>query len=305
MRAVRFTTGYVQLVGQEPAPSKCVLLGTSRAVRWVMRDWVLSQEGDRWSVKFDVRDHGCHLDTTFRGWSSTLAARVRLVIARQVVIFALPLDFHGRIRVVRSVYLPAALHGIEASLLASDSQRKLRSSIHRVFGLVVSLWLVLVLSVACWMGPLGVILHFFVVWFRFRLLRRYIALWPSHVGRAYRHWRWLVRRVLGMVLFTFFLRVLLRLGFGGILLGWVGLALGCICLVIWLALFNTSRLLLLMLGGTRLQLIFVVGRGFSRWTFAGCLWFFATSLLYSCPWKGKGFVEKCDGRWCLEWLSAG
>ena len=33
---------------------------------------------------------------------------------------------------VRSMYLPAALHGIEASLLASDSLRKLRSSIHRV-----------------------------------------------------------------------------------------------------------------------------------------------------------------------------
>ena len=33
--------------------------------------------GDQWSVKFDVRDLGGHLDTTFRGWSSTLAARVR------------------------------------------------------------------------------------------------------------------------------------------------------------------------------------------------------------------------------------
>ena len=72
------------------------------------------------------------MDTTFRGWSATLAAGVRLVIARLVLIFALPLDFHGRIRVVRSMYLPAALHGIEASLLASDSLRKLRSSIHRV-----------------------------------------------------------------------------------------------------------------------------------------------------------------------------
>ena len=30
------------------------------------------------------------------------------------------------------MYRPAALHGIEASLLASDSSRKLRSSIHRV-----------------------------------------------------------------------------------------------------------------------------------------------------------------------------
>ena len=30
-----------------------------------MKDWVLSQEGDRWSVKFDVWDPGGHLDTTF------------------------------------------------------------------------------------------------------------------------------------------------------------------------------------------------------------------------------------------------
>ena len=97
-----------------------------------MENWVLSQEGDRWSVKFDVWDLGGHLDTTFPGWSSTSAARVRLVISRLVLIFALPLDFHGRIRVVRSMYIPAALHGIEASLLASDSLRKLRSSLFRV-----------------------------------------------------------------------------------------------------------------------------------------------------------------------------
>ena len=125
--AARFTTiGYVRLVGQG------VLLSTSGVVRKDMKDWVLSQEGDKWSVKFDVRDLGGHLDATFRGWSTTLAARVRLVLARLVLVFALPLDFHGGVRVVRSMYLPAALHGIEASLLASDSLRKLRSSIHRV-----------------------------------------------------------------------------------------------------------------------------------------------------------------------------
>ena len=37
-RAARFSTGYVRLVGQEPAPSKCVLLSTSREVRRDMRD---------------------------------------------------------------------------------------------------------------------------------------------------------------------------------------------------------------------------------------------------------------------------
>ena len=128
LRAARFTTGSVRLVGQELAASKCVLSSTSRLVRTDMKDWVLAEDGDKWSVKFDVRDLGGHLDTTFRGWSSTLAARVRLVIARLVLIFALLLDFHGRIRVARSMYLAAAVNGIEASLLASDSLRKLLSS---------------------------------------------------------------------------------------------------------------------------------------------------------------------------------
>ena len=35
--AARFTSGYVRLVvGQEPAPSKCVLMSTSRTVRGTM-----------------------------------------------------------------------------------------------------------------------------------------------------------------------------------------------------------------------------------------------------------------------------
>ena len=118
-----------------------------------------SKEGDQWSVKFDVRDLGGHLDTTFRGSSSTLSARVRFVISRLVLIFALPLDFHGRVRVVRSMYLPAALHGIEASLLASGSLRRLRSAISKV------VWyhrqpLLLLLFLAFWMVLPVVILLF-------------------------------------------------------------------------------------------------------------------------------------------------
>ena len=61
-----------------------------------------------------------------------MAARVRLVVSRLVLMFAVPLDFHGRVRLLKSMYLPAAHHGVEASLLASDSLRKLRSSIYRV-----------------------------------------------------------------------------------------------------------------------------------------------------------------------------
>ena len=106
LSAARFTTGYVRLVGQEPAPSKCVLMSTTRVVRSSMRGWVVSEEGYQWSVKLDVRDLGGHLDTTFHGWSSTLASRVRLVVSRLVLVSALPLDFHGRLRFLRSMFIP-------------------------------------------------------------------------------------------------------------------------------------------------------------------------------------------------------
>ena len=62
----------------------------------------------------------------------TLLFVVRLVISRLALIFVLLLDFHVNMLVVRSMYLPAALHGIEASLLASDSLRRLRSAVRRV-----------------------------------------------------------------------------------------------------------------------------------------------------------------------------
>ena len=55
----------VRLVGQEPAPIKCVLMSTSRAVRSDMRRWVVTDDGDRWSVKLDVRDLGSILILPF------------------------------------------------------------------------------------------------------------------------------------------------------------------------------------------------------------------------------------------------
>ena len=167
---------YVRLVGQEPAPGKCVLMSTSRAVRSDMRGWVVSDEGHRWSVKLDVRDLGGHLDTTFQGWSSTLASWVRLVVSRLVLVSALPLDFHGRLRVFRSMFIPGALHGIEASFLAGTSLRKLRAAFLRVawsrrqsfasIGAVLNLL----------DGPSGCDPAFCVVRFRFRMLRRYSGL---------------------------------------------------------------------------------------------------------------------------------
>ena len=75
-----------------------------------------------------LRDLGGNLDTTRRGWSYTLSAHVRLVISRLALIFVLPLHFHGRVRVVRAMFIPCALHGAEASYLPKGSFLKLRAA---------------------------------------------------------------------------------------------------------------------------------------------------------------------------------
>ena len=82
--------------------------------------------------------------------------------------------------------MPAALHGIEASLLASDSLRKLRSSVCRVVWSRRQLMADVGAVLSLLDGPTGCDPAFCVVWMRFRLLRRYLALWPAEVGRVYR-----------------------------------------------------------------------------------------------------------------------
>ena len=248
---------------------------------------VLSQEADKWSVKFDFRDFGEHLDTTFRGWSSTLATRVRLVISRLVLIFALSLELYGRIRVVRSMYLPAALHGIEASLLASDSLRKLRSSLFRVVWsrrqLLASIGAVLSLLD----GHAGCDPAFCVVWFRFRLPRRYLALWPAEVGEVHCLLEMVGEGCSGHGPIHLLSTSAAEIGFR-----WDPLALACLglvysFLVTWLVLFSISRLLSLMLGVTRFLLTFVSVRVFV----VGPFWMFmvlCNSLLLLLLGRGGG-----------------
>ena len=85
LRTARFTFGYVTLVGLEPAPFKCVLMSTLKVVRKDMRDWVLTDESDRWTV------FGTLACTWIPLFVVTLASRVQLVSSRLVLIFVLPL----------------------------------------------------------------------------------------------------------------------------------------------------------------------------------------------------------------------
>ena len=139
-----------------------------------------------------------------------------------------------------------ALHGVEASLLASDSERELRSSICSV------VWsrrqpMANVGAVLCVLdGPTGCDPAFCVVWFRFRVLRRYLALGPLRfLGFI------VFLEMVVMVQFIFCLPVLLRLVFGGTLILWLGLDLGYLCFAFWVVLFSILRLLFWMPGVTR------------------------------------------------------
>ena len=161
LRAARFTTGYVRLVGQELALSKCVLLSTSKAVRVEMRGWVLSDEGHKLTVKLDVGDLGGHLDTTLRGWSSTLSLIVRLVISRLGLIFALLLDCVFAFMVLRLLICLLVVFGSCVLLLCVWSRKQPLACSGVVLGLLD--------------GPHGCDPSFCIVWFRFRLFPRYLS----------------------------------------------------------------------------------------------------------------------------------
>ena len=155
---------------------------------------------------------------------------------------------------VRSMYLPAALHGIQASVLASDSLRKLRSSIHTVVWSrrqpLVSVGAVLSLMD----GATGSDPAVFVVWFR------YLALWPSQVGRAYRVLEMVGEGSPGHGPTHLLSASASEKGFrwDPSALGWSRPGLPLLSNLD--ALFSVSRLLFLMLDVLRFRLTFVIGR---------------------------------------------
>ena len=90
MAAAQYTVSYVHAVGQEASPSKCVLLGTSKAARRRMTAWRNMNEGCFWAVKLDVRDLGGHLDVTLRAVAGTSSSRVRIATTQVPAVGALP-----------------------------------------------------------------------------------------------------------------------------------------------------------------------------------------------------------------------
>ena len=146
-----------------------------RKVRGDMKCWVVSDAGDQLSVKLDVRDLGGHLDSTLRARAGTLGFRMSAALPRVRAVAVLLLDFIGRLRILRTMHLPAALHGAEASLVSLSGLRRLRTAFCQA-ALSGGLRLAnpgAVLSLLD--GPDGSDPWFYVVWCRFRMLRRHMA----------------------------------------------------------------------------------------------------------------------------------
>ena len=89
------------------------------------------------------------------------------------------MDFCGRLRILRSMHLPAALHGVEATLVSISGLRRLRTAFGQA-ALSGSLRLANPGAVLTLLdGPVGSDPGFHVDWCRFWMLRRHMAFYAS------------------------------------------------------------------------------------------------------------------------------
>ena len=172
LAAAQYTVSYVHAVGQEASPSKCVLLSTSKAARRRMTAWRNMHIGCFWPVKLDVRDLGGHLDVTLRAVAGTLNNRANIATTQVPAVGALSLGFQRMLGMVRSKYLPGGLHGCEGAAISVSALGSFRSAVARA---VWSQKLPMTNTPALLSlldGPWGSDPAFFIIWTRFRQLRR-------------------------------------------------------------------------------------------------------------------------------------
>ena len=186
LAAAQYTVSYVRAVGQEASPSKCVLLRTSKAARRRMTAWRNRNEGCFWAVKLDVRDLGGHLDVTLRAVAGTLTNRVNIATTQVPAVGALPLGFQRMLGMVRSNYLPGGLHGCEGAAVSVTALSSFRSAIARAVWSKKLPRINTAASLRLLDGPWGSDPAFFIIWNRFRQLRRYLAYRPDDEARIFR-----------------------------------------------------------------------------------------------------------------------
>ena len=105
------------------------------------------------------------------------------VLTAVLVVMALPLNFAGKLQVLRTKFLPGALHAIEGSGISFSLLQQLGSAfVSAVWSEKMPLAHVgAILSLLD--GPPGCDPGFYVLWCRFRLFRRYLAYRPLEAPR--------------------------------------------------------------------------------------------------------------------------
>ena len=135
-----------------------------------------------WAVKLDVRDLGGHLDVTLRAAAGTLSSRVRIATTQVPAVGALLLGFQRMLGMVRSEYLPGGLRGCEGAAVSVTALSSFRSAIaSKKLPMTNTPALLSLLD-----GPWGSDPAFFIIWSRFRQLRRYLACRPDEEARIFR-----------------------------------------------------------------------------------------------------------------------
>ena len=129
---------------------------------------------------------GGHLDFTYRARAGTLSKRVGEATVRVAAVGALPLGFQVKLGPVRGKYLLAGLHAAEASYVSSSSISAFRAAIVRA---VWSSKMPLANAPAILNlldGPVDVDPAFYIIWSKFRMIRRFLAYCPEEEPRTFR-----------------------------------------------------------------------------------------------------------------------
>ena len=98
LAVAQYTVPFVKVVGQKASPSKCVLLGTSKAARKRMTAWRNEHPGCFWAVELGVRDSGGHPYVTQRALAGTLSSRLKEATSHFIAVEASPWGFNACLR---------------------------------------------------------------------------------------------------------------------------------------------------------------------------------------------------------------
>ena len=115
------------------------------------------------------------MDVTFRAVAGTLNSRVKIATTQVLAVGALSLGFQRMLGMVRSKYLPGGVHGCEGVAVSVTALHSFRSAVARAvwsekLPMTNTHALLSLLD-----GPWGSDPAFFIIWSRFRQLRRYLS----------------------------------------------------------------------------------------------------------------------------------